>query len=123
MKKSIVIISLLTMLLIPTAASARIRCGNDIISKGDSAFEVKFKLRQCGELFGKEVIQEESSTSFSARIKHRKSSSHVNGQSHSEIAVTERWYIVINERGGDYCWTVIFKRGELYEFEDWERCN
>ena len=123
MKKLPIIILLITILLIPTAASARIRCGKDIISKGDSSFEVKFKLRQCGELFDKEVIQEESATSFSARIKHRKNSSHVNGQSYSETEVTERWYMVIHERGGDYCWTVIFKRGVLYEFEDWERCN
>ena len=123
MKNSIVIISLLSIFLIPQTTSARIRCGNNLISKGDSSFEVKYRLRQCGELIGKEVIQENSEGSFSANVQHKKNRSRVNGNFQSETELTERWFIVINTRGGDYCWTVIFKGGVLYEFEDWERCN
>ena len=44
------IVLLVVIFLIPAVALARIRCGNDIISEGDSSGMVMMKLEKCGEL-------------------------------------------------------------------------
>ena len=110
--KNSIIISLIFMFLVPGVVSARIRCGNNIISKGDSSAKVMMGIRKCGEIIEKEVIQE----NIKGTIRR-------NGDFNATSELTERWYMVVNQSGGDYCWTLIFKGGRLFEFENWDRCD
>ena len=121
--KQLIIIFLIIVFLMPAAALARIRCGNDIISKGDSSGRVRMKLRKCGEILEKEIIEEHTEGTFSAGTRHVKNHTYTSGDFQSDTERTERWYILVHETGGDYCWSIIFRGGILIEFEDWERCD
>ena len=117
------IVVLVVVFLIPAAALARIRCGNDIISKGNSSARVRMKLKKCGEFLGKEIIEERTDGTFGARTRHKKNYSYTSGDFQSTTERTERWHILIHETGGDYCWELIFRGGILIKFEDWESCD
>lgn len=92
-------------------AVAGIRCGNDLISVGDTSFEVRIKLDLCGSIIEKERVGTTTET-----------------QSEGEKAVAEernieRWYIRVNEKGGAYCYPLTFEGGRLLEIGTWRKCN
>jgi hypothetical protein len=117
------IVFLMVVFLIPAAAFARIRCGNDIITKGDSSGRVMVKLRKCGELLEREIIEENTEATFSGRTKYKKNRSDSSGNFRSATEVSERWHVIIHKREGDIYWQLIFRGGNLIKFEDWERSD
>lgn len=101
---------LLVLLLSAVAAQAGIRCANDLISKGDTTFEVQLKLKQCGEVLGQEVIRKER----------------IQGKGDVDIEVERRielWHIRVQEQGGAYCYPLTFEEGTLKEIGSWKRCD
>ena len=89
---------------------AGIRCANDIISKGDTTFEVELKLKECGEVIDKQVIRKESVKKND--VEKRKEETYI-----------DRWYIRVREQGGKYCYPLVFEEGVLKEIGNWKRCH
>lgn len=109
----LLILAVLTM--VPTMlwspAFAGIRCGNDLISIGDSSSQVMMKLSKCGEVLGKEVVSKET-------IKESKQ----NGETKKEKWI-EKWHIRVKERGSMYCYPLVFEEGALKDIGSWSRCD
>lgn len=92
------------------SADAGIRCANDIISTGDTDFQVKLKLEGCGELLDKQVIRKE--TVRKNDFEKRKEEKYI-----------QRWHIRVQELGSHYCYPLIFEEGVLKEIGDWKKCK
>lgn len=91
-------------------AHAGIRCRNDIISTGENKLEVTIKLRACGEILDK--------TSYVKEKTHKLGSD----KTSSDVLV-EQWHVRIRERGGYYCYPLVFEDGVLKSIGKWTRCN
>lgn len=91
-------------------ADAGIRCANDIISTGDTDFEVKMKLEDCGELLDKQLLRKET-------VRHR------DFEKRKEEKYIQRWYIRVKEQGGHYCYPLMFEEGVLKEIGGWKKCE
>ena len=99
--------SLLILFIFVCQAHGGIRCSNDIISIGDTSMEVRIKLKKCGEVLEKEVVQKDY-------VKHKKN---------IQEKLIENWYIRVNERGGSYCYPLTFESGKLNDIGRWGKCN
>ena len=114
--KAITIIIL--FLAITTAYSfpvdAGIRCKNDIISIGDTSSEVMIKLRRCGELLYKEVVQKDITVNKSKKKK---------GEKIIEEKLTEIWHVRVKQRGHWYCYPLYMEEGRLRSIGRWSRCD
>ena len=93
---------------------AGIRCQNDIISIGDTSFEVTAKVKICGEVLDKQIISKETIVQPNEEKANEKV---------KEEKVIELWHIRVNERGGMYCYPLTFEAGRLISIGDWKRCN
>lgn len=114
MKKTVVIFLTLLFVLYSNPVFAGIRCGNDLISIGDTPSEVMLKLRKCGEILDKEVTRKEiyvEAVGEDSKEKVKKEK------------LIEHWYIRVKERGGMYCYTLSFEEGRLTDIGDWSRCD
>jgi len=40
-----------------------------------------------------------------------------------EKKIIERWYIRVKERGGFYCYPLLFEEGVLVEIGRWKKCE
>lgn len=115
MKTIVLTILAIVMTILCTHSShAGIRCGNDIISVGDSMAQVVMKLSKCGKVLDKNVVSTETTinrddTSDGDKIKKKK--------------VTEIWFIRVSERGGMYCYPLTFEEGFLKSIGDWSQCD
>jgi hypothetical protein len=92
-------------------AQAGIRCGNDLISVGETSFAVQIKLENCGSVIAKEQIGTSTETTEA---------------SDAEVAeehFVERWFIRVKERGGTYCYPLTFEQGLLREIGTWRKCQ
>jgi hypothetical protein len=88
---------------------AGIRCLDDIISEGDTNYEVMLKLEKCGEFISKDVIRKEISFDQDKNIE-------------KEIPV-EQWHIKVLEQGGTFCYPLDFQEGVLKEIGKWTKCE
>ncbi|MCG8638040.1 MAG: DUF2845 domain-containing protein [Desulfobacterales bacterium] len=91
-------------------ANAGIRCGNDIISTGETKVEVLVKLKSCGEILEKDAYIKEST--------YKKGSDEITSQ-----VKVDQWQIRIKERGSHYCYPITFEDGELTTIGRWSRCD
>jgi hypothetical protein len=96
---------------IVTQANAGIRCGNDLITIGETSFEVLTKLEACGHLIDKEPVATRTETDRSDQ------------EETSEEHLIERWYIRVDEKGGGYCYPLTFEEGILKEIGGWHQCE
>ena len=104
------ILSLLILSIFACQAHGGIRCSNDLISIGDTSMEVRIKLKNCGEILDKQVIQKDY-------VQHNNHDKTIQEQ------LIEQWYIRVNERGGSYCYPLTFKGGKLNDIGRWGKCN
>lgn len=104
------LLTVLTLYICP--AHAGIRCENDIISLGETTFEVQVKLSKCGEVLNKEVVGTQTT-------KEKKADDKVE----EKEKVVERWYIRVKERGGMYCYPLTFEDGLLKNIGNWSKCD
>jgi hypothetical protein len=118
MKKAL-ILTLMFLMVCPSILNARIRCGNDTISIGDSTYRVTKKLKNCGEILDKEVIE----TTAEGTMSYDPYTDSTNVNYKEDRIKRERWWIKIEERGGSYCYPLIFESGKLMKVERWEKCN
>ena len=119
MKNTLIIVMLLSLFVFPNMVSAGIRCGNGLIKIGDSTYQVNKKLEKCGEVLDREVIETHASGTASYDPYSDTTSVHFQENRINK----ERWWIRVDERGGSYCYPLIFKKGKLIDIEPWERCN
>jgi len=119
MKKSFITFILALSLFIPNQLLAGIRCGNEIISRGDSTFKVQHTLKQCGEVLEKEVIE----TTVSGNYSYNPDTGTDTTNFQEERIKTERWWIQVENWGSYYCYPLIFEAGKLVKIEKWERCD
>lgn len=112
MKPTALVFSLLVLILYAVPAQAGIRCENDIISTGETTFQVQAKLSMCGEVLGKEVVGTQTT-------KEKKADDKVE----EKEKLVERWYIRVNERGGKYCYPLTFEDGLLQNIGNWTKCD
>jgi len=91
--------------LISHSAEAGIRCGNDLISIGDSTMTVMTKLSGCGRVVHRETLRTEEEFQRGKWV---------------TVTVTE-WYIVVEERGRKYGYPLTFKGGRLIAIGRWHR--
>ena len=94
-----------------TQASAGIRCGNDLISVGDTSFEARIKLETCGTVIDKERVGTTTETQSGGK------------RAAARERLIERWYIRVHERGGTYCYPLTFEEGLLKEIGIWRKCD
>ena len=94
-----------------SGAQGGIRCGNDLISVGDTRFDVQVKLGDCGSILDRQQVGTRTETEAAAT------------GTVAEERVVERWHIRVNERGGAYCYPLTFVEGVLTEIGSWRRCN
>ncbi|MEJ2639140.1 MAG: DUF2845 domain-containing protein [Desulfosarcinaceae bacterium] len=92
-------------------ASAGIRCGNDLITIGDTGFEVLAKLETCGRVIDKAPVATRTETERNGK------------EEESEERLIERWYIRVDEKGSGYCYPLTFEKGILIEIGGWHRCD
>lgn len=93
---------------------AGIRCGNDIISIGDTKILVTSKIQSCGRILDKDTYTKEiSDSSGEEEIKTSK---------RIDIRI-DRWSVRIKERGGYYCYPLTFEDGILTNIGSWSRCD
>lgn len=97
-------------------ATADIRCGNDLVSPGDSTFDVTIKLEKCGEVMSKENVRKETTTQ--KEYGPGKDATKIEAEK-----MIERWYIRVQERGGKYCYPLTFEEGVLKEIGSWKQCD
>jgi hypothetical protein len=102
-KKLLIIIVMVISIVFPNIVFAGIRCGNDIIEIGDTTFEAQIKLQECGQVLGKDFVQKSLGD--------------------GTINKVENWYIRVEERGGAYCYPLIFESGVLKEIGNWKECR
>lgn len=102
--------TLFLVLIYPVQAG--IRCGNDIISIGETTSQVKLKLGKCGEVLDKEIVRIETAEEENRNFKAKK-----------EKKLVERWYIRVKERGGMYCYPLTFDEGLLQSIGNWSKCD
>ena len=105
-------------------AHARISCNNDIISVGDSSLDVMVKLNNCGQVLGKETVQEKSQGTFGARTDYYRTHSQTNGGFEVKTRTIEKWYIRVDEgRGNYFCYPLFFESGVLIHIGDYSECR
>ena len=96
-------------------AFAGVRCGNDIISIGDSKTTVVGKLRSCGEILNKDTYTKEEEKQLDKK------------EGGEKIKIQKRidlWSIRIRERGNNhYCYPLTFEDDVLTEVGQWSRCE
>jgi len=85
---------------------AGIRCGNDIISKGDTKMDVMVRLENCGTIMDKDSYTRESGT----------------GETKTQTLI-ETWYLRVKDRGSSYCYPITFEDGVLETIGKWTRCK
>lgn len=85
---------------------AGIRCGNDIISIGNTKILVTNKIQSCGRILDKDTYTKEISDS-----------------SGGEGIRIDFWSVRIKERGGHYCYPLTFEDGILTTIGSWSRCD
>jgi hypothetical protein len=102
MKKLLIIAGLVITFLLPNNGFA-IRCGNDLIQIGDTAFQVPMKLKECGQVLNKYVARRNSSRSSRNKV--------------------ELWHIRVEERVSAYCYPLFFESGILTKIRDWTECR
>ena len=91
-------------------AFSGIRCGNDIISVGDTKTIVASKIQSCGQIIDKDsYIKETENSSEENSIKIQKK--------------IDLWSVRIQERGSHYCYPLTFEDGILIDIGSWDRCN
>lgn len=95
----------------PTLAG--IRCGNDIISIGDTSFEVMAKISRCGEVLSKETVGKETSIENGSTT----------GDKIKKVRVVELWYVRVKEGSNSYCYPLTFEEGRLKNIGSWKRCD
>jgi hypothetical protein len=111
MKPWIKALFLVAMVLSVVSAHAGIRCGDDLIAVGETSFEVQIKLESCGSVIAKKQVGKSTETK-------KKGDTDVEKE-----RLVERWYIRVNERGGTYCYPLIFEQGLLNEIGNWRQCD
>jgi hypothetical protein len=104
-------LSLMISILCVYPVHAGIRCENDIISTGETTFEVEFKLKKCGEVLSKEIVRKETTKEITA------------DKNVKEEKLIEQWHIRVNERGVMYCYPLTFESGRLVDIGRWNKCN
>ncbi|WP_319574854.1 DUF2845 domain-containing protein [uncultured Desulfobacter sp.] len=112
--KKIFIISLSSFLFYGGIAFAGVRCGNDIISIGDTKTTVVSKLRECGDILNKDTYTKEIKT----QLNKKKGGEKITIQKRIDL-----WSIRIRERGGHYCYPLTFEDDILTEIGQWSRCD
>ena len=81
---------------LPVAVNADLRCKRSIISKGDHKYIVSEKIKKCGVILSKEVMQ------------------------YGYTAIkTEEWFIKINKT----CYSINFTNGTLHNISSGNRCR
>ena len=108
-KRCMLLIIFVLFLVVPSAW-AGIRCGNDIISTGDTRVQVRAKISACGEIletdtFVRETTRKRKKEKFTIQIK------------------VDQWFIKVRERGSFYCYPLTFEDGKLTDIGRWTRCN
>lgn len=111
LKKSQIFIFLVLIFSGHATVSAGIRCGNDIISPGDTKTLVAGKLQSCGDILDRDSYVKETTTTASE-------TETTTGSQKIDI-----WSIRITERGNSYCYPLTFEDGLLTEIGSWSRCN
>ncbi len=107
----IILLTALFLLFALCPANAGIRCGNDIISTGDTKVEVMVKVKTCGEILEKDgYVREKTYTSSE------------NKETTTQTKV-DQWYIRVKEKGSNYCYPLTFEDGELTTIGRWSRCK
>ncbi len=94
-----------------SAANAGIRCGNDIISTGDTKTQVLIKIKSCGEILEKDS--------------YVRGTTYTSSKTYETTTQTkiDQWYTRINERGSYYCYPLTFENGKLTTIGKWSRCK
>jgi len=96
-------------------AFAGVRCGNDIISIGDTKITVVNKLQSCGKILNKDTYTKEIET----QLEENEDGEKIKIQKRIDL-----WSIRIQERGNNhYCYPLTFEDGILTEIGRWSRCN
>ena len=105
--KKVLGIVVITIFLLPYSyANETLRCGNDLIQVGDSAYLVESKVNECGEVFSKTDITKKVWHSFP--------------NSYFEVIVTgEAWFVLVN----GYCYDLKFEGNKLTEIGGFIRCE
>ena len=102
-------------------AFAGLRCGNDLIQIGDSAYKVTKKISKCGKILAKEEHNKllSSGTKKSLVVGNIGTSS----ESHrSTTLLIGTWYILIDSYT-DYCYDLTFVDKILKKIGDYEECE
>jgi hypothetical protein len=123
---SLTVLILIAIFAFPNLGMARIRCGNDLISEGDTAFDVAIRMRNCeGEIVGRQTIGERGTghVEMNTTYQNRGKTSYSEGTIYAKSAVEERWYVRLKEGAYHYCYRFLFLRGTLEKIEGWERCD
>jgi hypothetical protein len=107
---------LLAILIFWSVPAFGLRCGNDIISTGDTDLDVQLKLKKCGEVINRNIIKKEITSNY-----HLKNKRDI--EMDAEERLVERWYIRITEQGGAYCYPLNFSGGILKEIGKWTKCD
>jgi len=95
---------------------AGIRCGNDIISIGDTKILVINKIQSCGHILDKDAYTKEISDSPSGKEE-------IKTPKKTTIRI-DLWSVRIKERGGHhYCYPLTFEDGILTHIGSWSRCD
>lgn len=126
MKKIAVAAALIGVLVYAAPVPARIRCGNTLISEGDSVFEVSFRMKQCeGEVLGQQVVglRTAGKVDMSTTYDNRDRTAYSEGTIRTKSATEESWYVRLKEGPYRYCYRLFFFRGRLDKIEGWERCD
>ena len=91
---------IILLLFLNTDTALAIRCSNDLITEGESKFEVMLTLKKCGSVLEKEVIR---SSDTQKKI--------------------DKWLIRVLELGGHYCYELTFADAKLVAIDLLERCE
>ncbi|WDP92167.1 MAG: DUF2845 domain-containing protein [Desulfobacter sp.] len=107
-KSSILIVSLF-FIFNHAPLFAGIRCGNDIISTGNTKSVVAAKIQSCGQILDKDAYLKTVEDAEDNTIKTEKK--------------IDLWSVRIKERGNNYCYPLTFEDGVLTDIGAWSRCN
>jgi len=130
MKKLLLYIYLLILLLALSANPAiALRCGNDLITEGDTTSKVKVVLKNNGgEIIEKEYVGSQGDRTINSRTKgtvNLKTKRHHTSGSHTSSAVSgEKWLISApSGYGRPYCYELTFVGSVLKEIGSGVECK
>ncbi len=109
--KHLILTTIIFFFITLSTANAGIRCGNDIISTGDTKTQVLVKIKNCGEILEKDS--------------YIKGSTYTTSDNYKTTTQTkiDLWSTRIKERGSYYCYPLTFENGELATIGKWSRCK